>query len=86
MWAMQAVKCSEVRVNGPEDGRCPGHLQRAARGHGDAGQLTERENHVSKKQLPSAGGQSGELRSHFFLFFFFFLVLNSSLKGADHHM
>lgn len=75
MRAMQAAKCSEVRVSGPEDRQCPGHLQRATQGHSDAGQLTERENHVSKKQLPSAGGQSGELRSYFLFFITFFIFL-----------
>ncbi|XP_044033473.1 myocardin isoform X10 [Siniperca chuatsi] len=50
---MNAVECPEVLVNGPEDRQCPGHLQRATQGHGDAGQLMERTNHVLKKQLPS---------------------------------
>lgn len=58
---MNAVKCAEVLVNGPEDRQCPGHLQRATRGHGDAARPTERRNHIVKKQLPSAEGQSGKL-------------------------
>lgn len=56
VWAMNAVKCSEVRVSGPEDRLCPGHLQRATQGRGDAAQLTGRRNHVLKKQLPSTEG------------------------------
>ncbi|XP_038591201.1 myocardin isoform X5 [Micropterus salmoides] len=52
---MNAVK---VLVNGPEDRQCPGHLQRAAQGHGDAGQLMEKTNHVLKKQLSSTEGQN----------------------------
>lgn len=62
MWAMNAVKCSEVLVNGPEDRQRSGHLQRAAQGHGDTGQLKERRNHALKKQLPSKEGQNGEFR------------------------
>ncbi|XP_027145147.1 myocardin isoform X2 [Larimichthys crocea] len=42
---MNAVKHSEVLVHGPEERHCPGLLQRATQGYGDAGQL--------KKQLPS---------------------------------
>eukprot|EP00064_Thunnus_orientalis_P003475 superscaffoldBa00000283_g3484 len=55
---MNAVKCSEVCANGSEDRQCPGHLQRAVQGHGDAGQLTETRNHVLKKQLPSTEGEN----------------------------
>ncbi|XP_042254349.1 myocardin isoform X9 [Thunnus albacares] len=55
---MNAVKCSEVCANGSEDRQCPGHLQRAVQGHGDAGQLTETGNHVLKKQLPSTEGEN----------------------------
>ncbi|KAI3365391.1 hypothetical protein L3Q82_010472 [Scortum barcoo] len=55
---MNAVKCSEVRVSGPEDRLCPGHLQRATQGRGEAARLTERRNHVLKKQLPSTEGQN----------------------------
>ncbi|XP_040922577.1 myocardin isoform X2 [Toxotes jaculatrix] len=55
---MNAVKCSEIHNNGSEDRQCPGHLQRAAQGHGDTGQLTERRNHVLKNQLPSSEGKN----------------------------
>ncbi|XP_033467945.1 myocardin isoform X2 [Epinephelus lanceolatus] len=55
---MNAVKCSEVLVNGPEDRQCPGHLQRATQGHGGATRLTERRNHIVKKQLPSTEGHN----------------------------
>nr|XP_046233190.1 myocardin isoform X4 [Scatophagus argus] len=50
---MNAVKCSEVLVNGPEDRHCPGHLQRSSQGHRDVGQLAERRNNGLKKHLPS---------------------------------
>lgn len=51
MWAMSAVKRSEVLVNGPEDRQQPGHVA----------QLTERRNHVVKKQLPPTEGRKGKL-------------------------
>ncbi|XP_051272717.1 myocardin isoform X6 [Dicentrarchus labrax] len=54
---MNAVKCSEVLVSGPENRQCPGHLQRATQGHGDAEQPRETRNHLLKKQLPSTEGQ-----------------------------
>ncbi|XP_031729713.1 myocardin isoform X4 [Anarrhichthys ocellatus] len=44
---MSAVKRSEVLVNGPEDRQRPGHVA----------QLTERRNHVVKKQLPPTEGR-----------------------------
>ncbi|KAM7371236.1 hypothetical protein PAMP_010724 [Pampus punctatissimus] len=55
---MNGVKCA----NGSEDRQCPGHPKRAARGHGDTGQLTETRNHVLKKQLPPTEGVKD--RSH----------------------
>lgn len=65
---MHAVKCSEICSNSPGDRQCLEHLQRAAQGHGDAGQLTERRNHVLKKQLPSTEGNNGELLYLFSLY------------------
>lgn len=60
MWAMNAVKCSEVPVDGPEDRQYSGHLLRAARGHGDTGQLGERRNHSLKERLPAKEGLNGQ--------------------------
>lgn len=67
VWAMNAVKCSEVLVNGPEDRQRSGHLRRAAQGHGDTGQLTEWRNHALKKQLQSKQRQKGEFKGVLFL-------------------
>ncbi|XP_078135322.1 myocardin isoform X7 [Sander vitreus] len=50
---MHAGKCSEVRVTGPEDRLCLGHLQGATQG-----QWTERRNHALKKQQLSTEDQS----------------------------
>ncbi|XP_076615427.1 myocardin isoform X3 [Chaetodon auriga] len=55
---MNAVNCSKVVGNGPEDRQGPGHLQRDSRGHGDAEQLKERRTRVLKKQLPSTEGHN----------------------------
>lgn len=58
---MNAVKHSEVLVHGPEERHCPGLLQRATQGYGDAGQL--------KKQLPSTEDHDGKSRIYFLFFF-----------------
>lgn len=52
MWAMSALKSSEVLVNGPEDRQSSVHLQRPARGHRDPGQLGGQRSRL----LPEDGG------------------------------
>ncbi|XP_035467509.2 myocardin isoform X2 [Scophthalmus maximus] len=55
---MNAVICPEIRSSRSEDRQCPGHPQGSAQGHADTRQLTERRNHVLKKQPPSAEGKN----------------------------
>lgn len=60
---MNAVECSEIQLNGPEDGQSAGHLQRAAWGHGDSRQLKERKSPTARKceqVLPLKEGRHGE--------------------------
>lgn len=60
MWAMSAMKCSEVLVNGPEDRQSSVHLQRPARGHKGTGQLKEKQTHAQERHLLPEQGHSGE--------------------------
>lgn len=60
VWAMSAVKYSEVMVSGPGDRQCSGHLQRPVQGGRDTGQLMKMRNHPLEKQLLSKKGQNGK--------------------------
>lgn len=62
MWAMSAMKCSEVLVNGPGDRHSSVHLQGPARGHGDTGQLKEKREHAQERQPLPDVGHNGECK------------------------
>ncbi|XP_068611018.1 myocardin [Brachionichthys hirsutus] len=47
---MNAVKCCEAPASGPESRQRPGHLQRAARAHKDAGRLAEKWSQAQKNK------------------------------------
>ena len=60
MWAMSAMKCPEVLVNGPGDRQSSVHLQRPARGHRDPGQLREKREPAQEMQPLPDVGHNGE--------------------------
>lgn len=62
LWAMSAIKCSEVLVNGPGDRQISVHLQRPAQGHGDTGQLKKKRDHAQERQPQPDFGHNGECR------------------------